>query len=111
MNTSKEFDYQTYMKGNPPDLTKIHRGADVQKERFEASKKKSVFYIDEDIVEQFQQIALQDNECQNLINQALREWLAVKKKAFSRKLGTAKGQVVIKDDFKEIPREFEDYLP
>jgi len=29
----------------------------------------------------------------------------------NRKLGTAKGQVVIKPDFKEIPHEFEAYIP
>jgi antitoxin (DNA-binding transcriptional repressor) of toxin-antitoxin stability system len=34
-----------------------------------------------------------------------------KKKKYSRKLGTAEGQIVIKDDFKEIPEGFEDYIP
>lgn len=29
----------------------------------------------------------------------------------NRKLGTAKGQVFIKPDFKEIPHEFEAYIP
>jgi len=29
----------------------------------------------------------------------------------NRKLGTAKGEVVIKSDFKEIPHEFEAYIP
>ena len=29
----------------------------------------------------------------------------------ARKLGTAKGQLTIKDDFKEIPEEFKDYIP
>ncbi len=33
------------------------------------------------------------------------------KREYARKLGTAKGKVVIKDGFKEIPEEFEDYIP
>jgi len=33
-----------------------------------------------------------------------------KKRKYSRKLGTAEGQVVIKEDFKEIPEGFEDYI-
>jgi len=32
-------------------------------------------------------------------------------KKHARKLGTAKGQITIKDDFKEIPEEFKDYIP
>ena len=29
----------------------------------------------------------------------------------ARKLGSAKGQIIIKNDFKEIPEEFKDYIP
>lgn len=32
-------------------------------------------------------------------------------KKHARKLGTAKGQITVKDDFKEIPEEFKDYIP
>jgi len=32
-------------------------------------------------------------------------------KNHARKLGTAKGQITIKDDFKVIPEEFKDYIP
>ncbi|NJL58959.1 MAG: hypothetical protein HC887_04215 [Desulfobacteraceae bacterium] len=31
-------------------------------------------------------------------------------KKFRRRLGTAKGQVIIKEGFKDIPEGFEDYL-
>ena len=33
------------------------------------------------------------------------------KKKHARRLGTAKGQITIKGDFKEIPEEFKDYIP
>ena len=32
-------------------------------------------------------------------------------KKHARKLGTAKGQITVKNDFKEIPQEFKDYIP
>ena len=32
-------------------------------------------------------------------------------KKHARKLGTAKGQITVKNDFKEIPEEFKDYIP
>jgi antitoxin (DNA-binding transcriptional repressor) of toxin-antitoxin stability system len=32
------------------------------------------------------------------------------KKEYTRKLGTAKGKVIIKEGFKEIPGGFEDYI-
>ncbi len=32
------------------------------------------------------------------------------KKKYTRKLGTAKGKVIIKGGFKEIPEDFEDYI-
>lgn len=34
-----------------------------------------------------------------------------KNKTYTRRLGMAKGQVVIKDDFKEIHEKFKDYIP
>jgi antitoxin (DNA-binding transcriptional repressor) of toxin-antitoxin stability system len=33
------------------------------------------------------------------------------KKKYSRRLGTARGQVVMKEGFKEIPEGFEEYMP
>lgn len=32
-------------------------------------------------------------------------------KKHARKLGTAKGQITVKNNFKEIPEEFKDYIP
>ena len=57
MNTIKdqEFDYQAYMKEHPPDSTKIQRGNDARRRRFEAAVMKSTVRIDEDILEQFRQ--------------------------------------------------------
>jgi antitoxin (DNA-binding transcriptional repressor) of toxin-antitoxin stability system len=34
-----------------------------------------------------------------------------RKKIYSRRLGTAEGQIVIKENFDEIPEGFEDYMP
>ena len=34
-----------------------------------------------------------------------------RKKKYSRRLGTAEGQVVIKEGFKDIPEGFEEYMP
>ena len=33
------------------------------------------------------------------------------KKKFKRKIGTAQGEVVIKEGFKNIPKDFKDYIP
>jgi antitoxin (DNA-binding transcriptional repressor) of toxin-antitoxin stability system len=33
------------------------------------------------------------------------------KKKFKRKIGTAQGEVIIKEGFKNIPEEFKDYIP
>jgi hypothetical protein len=33
-----EFDYQTYMKENPPDLSKLQRGSAARRQRRETSK-------------------------------------------------------------------------
>lgn len=80
MNTIKdqEFDYQAYMKEYPPDSTKIQRGNDARRHRFEAAAMKSAVRIDEDILEQFQQFTSEGREYERLINQALREWLSAK---------------------------------
>jgi len=75
MNTTEDFDYQSYMKENSPDLATIQRGTgDRESRRLERIKR--TIHIDEDILEQFQQLAPQQHE--KLINQALREWLFAK---------------------------------
>ena len=74
----EDFDYQTYMRENPPDLTKIERGPEARKRRFEAAMKKLSVRIERDIFDQFQNLASPNQDCGKLINQALREWLATK---------------------------------
>ena len=80
MSTIKDedFDYQTYMRENPPDPSKIQRGLKARKERMEAALKKLSFRIDKDIIDQFQQLVSPGQDCGKLINQALREWLSAK---------------------------------
>jgi uncharacterized protein (DUF4415 family) len=74
----KEFDYQAYMKGNSPDRSKVHRGTDARKRRFEKTIMKDNVRIAEDILEEFRQFTPQGEEYEKLINQALREWLSAK---------------------------------
>lgn len=80
MNTIKaeEFDYQAYTRDNPPDKTKIRRGTDARKQRFEAAKTRTTVRIDEDVLDQFRQLTPQDQDYERFINQALREWLSVR---------------------------------
>lgn len=77
MNTTKDddFDYQSYLRENPPDSSKIHRGTDARKQRFEAAMMKFAVRIDENILRQFQQLVPQGQSYDRLINQALQEWL------------------------------------
>ncbi len=75
--TDKEFDYQAYMKQNPPDATQVYRGPDARQKRRGAAKARITIRIDAEIIEQFKQMAPEGRGYQSLINQALREWLAV----------------------------------
>jgi uncharacterized protein (DUF4415 family) len=74
----EDFDYQTYMRENPPDPAKIQRGLEARRQRFEATMKKLSVRIERDIFDQFQKLASPDQDCGKLINQALREWLSAK---------------------------------
>jgi uncharacterized protein (DUF4415 family) len=75
MNTNEDFDYQSYMKENSPDVATIQRGTcNRESRRLETARR--TIRIDEDILEQFQQLAPEKPE--KLINQALREWLFTK---------------------------------
>jgi uncharacterized protein (DUF4415 family) len=78
MNTikDKEFDYQAYMRNNPPDPAKIHRGSQMRERRREMAKARITICIDEDVIEQFKQLVPEGRGYQSLINQALREWLS-----------------------------------
>lgn len=80
MNTikDKEFDYQAYVKKNSPASEQIRRGPEARQQRFEAARTRFTIRIDEDILEQFKQLAQQEQGYEQLINQALREWLSAR---------------------------------
>ena len=73
-----EFDYQTYLKENPPDLSKLQRGSAARHQRREPSKGRITIWIDHEVLEQFKQLVPDGQGYQSLINQALREWLAAR---------------------------------
>ncbi len=77
MNTTenKPFDYRTYMQANAPPVTKIHRGTDARRQRLSAALEKTSVRIERDLIARFKQLATADQDFENLINQALREWL------------------------------------
>ena len=77
MSTTKDnvFDYEAYARRNSPESTRIQRGPDARRQRFEAAKTRRTIYIDGDILEQFRQLAPENQRYVTVINQALREWL------------------------------------
>ena len=72
------FDYQAYTRETPPDPAKIRRGTADRQRRFDAAMMKFAVRIDEDLLKEFRQLANEGQSCEQLINQALREWLAAK---------------------------------
>lgn len=81
MNTMEDdtFDYQAYMRETSPDPAKIRRGTAERQQRVDAAMKRLTVRIDEELLQQFSQLAAEDAEGKSheqLINQALREWLS-----------------------------------
>jgi hypothetical protein len=77
MENNDTFDYQANMREVPPDPSKIHRGpAERERRRAEAALRYQHVRIERENFEQFQQIAANGQNAEQLINQALREWLA-----------------------------------
>jgi len=78
MNTMEDdaFDYQAYMRETPPDPAKIRRGTAARQQRLDAAIGRQAIRIDPDILEQFGQLAAEKQSAEQLINQALRQWLA-----------------------------------
>lgn len=72
------FDYQAYTRENPPDPAQIRRGTADRRQRFDAAMMRLAVRIDEDLLNQFRQLATEEQSSEQLINQALREWLAAK---------------------------------
>jgi hypothetical protein len=80
MNTmadNETFDYQANMREVPPDPTQIRRGtAELERRRTEAALRYQSVRIERENFEQFHQLAVNGQSAEQLINQALREWLA-----------------------------------
>ena len=80
MNTiaDKDFDYQAYMRENSPDSSKMNRGIESRKKRLEAAMDNASVRIDSETLRQFRQLAPGEAGHEGLINQILKEWLAVR---------------------------------
>jgi hypothetical protein len=77
MADNETFDYQANMREVPPDPNQIHRGpAELERRRAEAALRYQHVRVERENFEQFQQIAANGQSAEQLINQALREWLA-----------------------------------
>ncbi len=70
--------YEAFVQENSPTTTKIQRGTEARRQRFEAAILKYAIRIDEDILAQFEQLTPDGQRVEKLINQALREWLSAK---------------------------------
>ncbi|MDZ7336770.1 MAG: hypothetical protein ONB32_16595 [candidate division KSB1 bacterium] len=75
---NKDFNYEAFVQENSPTTTRIQRGTEARKQRFEAAILKYAIRIDEDILEQFQKLTPEGQGSEKLINQALRERLSAK---------------------------------
>lgn len=78
MNTMEDetFDYQAYMRETPPDPVQIRRGTAARKQRLDAAIGRQTVRIDLDILHQFGQLVTEGQSAEQMINQALRQWLA-----------------------------------
>lgn len=78
MNTMEDesIDYQAYMRETSPDPTQIRRGTATRQQRLDAAIGRKAIRIDPDILEQFGQLTAEGQTPEQLINQALRQWLA-----------------------------------
>lgn len=74
--TDENFDYPAYTRETPPDPAAIRRGTDARQQRFDAAMMRLAVRVDEDVLQQFQQLAAEGQTAERLINQALREWLS-----------------------------------
>ncbi len=74
----EDFDYQAYMRDNPPNPAKINRGPEARERRRAAAMMRPVIRVEQEILAQFQELATPGQSAEQAINQALREWLATK---------------------------------
>lgn len=76
MQDNDDFDYQAYTQEMPPDPNQIHRGtAELERRRAEAALRYQHVRIERENFEQFQQLVANGQSAEQIINQALREWL------------------------------------
>ena len=76
-NKDKDRDYQAYIRENAPNPDK-RSGIEQREERRKlvALKTKITIRLDSEILDEFKRLAPEGKGYQNLINQALREWLS-----------------------------------
>jgi hypothetical protein len=72
------FDYRAFIINNPPDPLKIRRGIAAREQRVEAVMQQRAVRVESEILAQFQEITVPDQNAEQIINQALREWLSAK---------------------------------
>lgn len=75
----KEPDYEKHMKERAPNRTK-RTGMEEREARRRRSvgKERITIRLDEDVLEEFKRLVPEGRGYQNLINQALREWLSAR---------------------------------
>ena len=85
MNTTEEDDaavYIAYFKDHDPDPAKIRRGPELFEERRrrmeEAAAKRPTVRLDEDVAKELQPLMNEGQTYNQVVNQALREWLVAK---------------------------------
>lgn len=78
MSTNKkELDYQAYMRQTAPDPGKRSGLKERERRReLKAQKEKITIRLDQEVLDEFRRLVPEGKGYQNLINQALREWLA-----------------------------------
>lgn len=73
----KEPDYQAYMQQTAPNRNKKSGFQEREARReFKTQKEKITIRIDQSVLDEFKRLVPEGKGYQNLINQALREWLA-----------------------------------
>ena len=71
--------YQAYFRDHDIDPTKINRDPEVRRRRMEeAVAKRPTVRLDEDVAKELQQLTAEGQTYGQVVNQALREWLAAK---------------------------------
>jgi uncharacterized DUF497 family protein len=80
MNTinDDEFDFPAFVKNNPPDPANIRRGIAAREQRVQAAMQRPAVRIESEILTQIQSITASGQSAEQVINQALREWLSAK---------------------------------